>query len=175
MIPNLISLSSYHVLRMSRYKYLYDTNLPRYLHSPHSRLRETITRVPALKLVMMALNAIMRGVLYSGIPYQVTVGNLPIPTIQNQTDVIVRITTAAICGSDLHMYHGLQGGTPPWGMGHEAVGYISEVGSAVSSLSVGDYVVIPDNLAPPHIVGPSGSAAENSFGIGFGLGGLQCE
>jgi Zn-dependent alcohol dehydrogenases len=123
----------------------------------------------------MALNATMRGVLYSGIPYQVTVANLPMPTIQNQTDVIVHITTAAICGSDLHMYHGMIGGTPPWGMGHEAVGYISEVGSAVSSLSVGDYVVIPDNLAIPHVVGPSGSADVYSFGIGLGLGGLQGE
>ncbi|RSL81480.1 hypothetical protein CDV31_017031 [Fusarium ambrosium] len=52
---------------------------------------------------------------------------------------------SAICGSDLHVYHGVSGGIPPWTMGHEAVGFISDVGSAVSSLAVGDYVVIPDS------------------------------
>ncbi|KAL4793090.1 chaperonin 10-like protein [Aspergillus venezuelensis] len=72
----------------------------------------------------MALNTTMRAVVYSGTPYNMSVMNVPKPTIINETDVVLRITTSAICGSDLHMYHG-----------------ISEVGDGVSSLSVGDYVV----------------------------------
>ncbi|GKT88887.1 alcohol dehydrogenase protein [Colletotrichum tofieldiae] len=76
---------------------------------------------------------------------------MPIPTIVNHTDVVVRITSSAICGSDLHMYHGF-GGSPnvPYGFGHEAVGYISNIGDAVTSLNVGDYVIIPDNADDGH-------------------------
>ncbi|KAK1544418.1 alcohol dehydrogenase GroES-like domain-containing protein [Colletotrichum paranaense] len=96
---------------------------------------------------------------------------MPVPTITNQTDVVVRITSSAICGSDLHMYHGF-GGTPnvPYGFGHEAVGYVSSVGDAISSLEVGDYVIIPDNADDGHW-GPSHPL---SFGVGSAsYGGLQ--
>ncbi|KAJ5623011.1 hypothetical protein N7490_011616 [Penicillium lividum] len=118
----------------------------------------------------MALNT-MQGVVYSGIPYNMSVMDIPRPTIINHTDAVVRITTAAICGSDLHMYHGVQGGTPPWVMGHEALGWISEVGDAVSSLNIGDYVVIPDNVATGHL--NMHPPAMESFGAGADLGGLQ--
>ncbi|KAI8271214.1 hypothetical protein K4K58_000092 [Colletotrichum sp. SAR11_239] len=99
----------------------------------------------------MALNssfgsALMRGIMYRGIPGEITVENIPMPTILNQTDAVVRITTSALCGSDLHVYRGYQGGAPPWNMGHEAIGYISELGSAMSGLEVGDYVIIPDTV-----------------------------
>jgi threonine dehydrogenase-like Zn-dependent dehydrogenase len=51
------------------------------------------------------------------------------PTILNETDAIVRITTAGICGSDLHVYRSVMGGGPvPYTLGHEAIGYISEIG-----------------------------------------------
>lgn len=100
----------------------------------------------------MSLNqTMMRGVVYSGVPYEMAVMDLPLPTILNETDAIVRITTSAICGSDLHIYRGVSGGTPPWTVGHEAMGYISEIGSAVTSLSVGDYVVIPDTAGHGHL------------------------
>lgn len=56
-------------------------------------------------------------------------------------------------------------------VGHEAIGYVSEVGDAVSSLSVGDYVVIPDNAAAGHL--EMVPEALDSFGGGTGLGGLQ--
>ncbi|KAK1459626.1 alcohol dehydrogenase GroES-like domain-containing protein [Colletotrichum melonis] len=98
---------------------------------------------------------------------------MPVPTITNQTAVVVRITSSAICGSDLHMYHGF-GGTPnvPYGFGHEAVGYVSSVGDAISSLEVGDYVIIPDNADDGHC-GPSHPL---SFGVGSAsYGGLQAE
>lgn len=119
----------------------------------------------------MSLNATMRAVMYYGVPYQVNVTDVPIPIIQNQTDAIVRITTAALCGSDLHMYHGYQGQNASWQMGHEAMGYITEIGSAVSSLAVGDYVVIPDNVASGHL--DLEPRAWESFGVGSELGGLQ--
>ncbi|KAJ0302178.1 hypothetical protein COL5a_010015 [Colletotrichum fioriniae] len=115
----------------------------------------------------------MRAVAWFGQPYNVSVINMPVPTIINQTDVVVRITSSAICGSDLHMYHGF-GGSPdvPYGFGHEAVGYVSSVGDAVSSLQVGDYVIIPDNADDGHW-GPSHPL---SFGVGnANYGGLQAE
>ncbi|KAK1458412.1 alcohol dehydrogenase GroES-like domain-containing protein [Colletotrichum cuscutae] len=111
------------------------------------------------------------AVAWFGQRYNVSVIDMPVPTITNQIDVVVRITSSAICGSDLHMYHGF-GGTPnvPYGFGHEAVGYISSVGDAVSSLEVGDYVIIPDNADDGHW-GPSHPL---SFGVGSAFyGGLQ--
>ncbi|KAH7124976.1 alcohol dehydrogenase [Dactylonectria estremocensis] len=85
----------------------------------------------------------------------------------------VRITSSAICGSDLHFYHGY-GGSPnvPWGLGHEAVGFVSEIGDAVTTLNVGDYVIIPDNADD----GQWGPAHPLSFGTGAeNYGGLQAE
>ncbi|RDW67567.1 hypothetical protein BP6252_08963 [Coleophoma cylindrospora] len=117
----------------------------------------------------MLNSTMMRAVLWSGIPFNVTVGNYPRPTIQNSTDVIVRVTAAAICGSDLHLYRGTR--TPPTGptdpvpIGHEAMGYVAEVGEGVNFLSVGDFVVIPDRtdeghlLMEPHSYTAYGSAA----------------
>ncbi|KAK1706452.1 hypothetical protein BDP67DRAFT_602738 [Colletotrichum lupini] len=113
----------------------------------------------------------MRAVAWFGQPYNVSVIDMPVPTIVNQTDVVVRITSSAICGSDLHTYHGF-GGSPnvPYGFGHEAVGYVSSVGDAVSGLEVGDYVIIPDNADDGHW-GPSHPL---SFGVGSAnYGGLQ--
>lgn len=115
----------------------------------------------------------MQAALYNATPYQITIAPLPLPTLQSPTDALVRITTSAICGSDLHIYHGLQGGpAPPWVMGHEAMGYVAEVGEGVSALSVGDYVVVPDRVASGHLdMVPPG---DHSFGAGGGeLGGLQ--
>ncbi|KAK3629684.1 hypothetical protein LTR56_017890 [Elasticomyces elasticus] len=89
----------------------------------------------------------MRAVTYHGIPFSVNVTNVPRPTIMEPTDVIVRMTLSAICGTDLHIYHGLEGGNPPWVMGHEGLGTVWDVGSAVETLKVGDYVVIPDSVA----------------------------
>ncbi|KAK2758853.1 putative alcohol dehydrogenase [Colletotrichum kahawae] len=93
------------------------------------------------------LNATMRAVVYDGVPFSIGVRAIAKPTIRNSADVVVRVTTAAICGSDLHIYRGFMGGIPPWTMGHEAVGYVSEIGDAVSSFNVGDYVIIPDTVS----------------------------
>ncbi|QKX61897.1 uncharacterized protein TRUGW13939_09053 [Talaromyces rugulosus] len=119
------------------------------------------------------LAATMRAVAWFGQPYNVSVIDMPVPSIVNQTDAIVRITASAICGSDLHFYHGFMGSPDvPWGLGHEAVGYVSEVGSAISGLRVGDYVIIPDNGHDGHY----GQQHPISFGTGRpGYGGLQAE
>ncbi|KAJ4989204.1 alcohol dehydrogenase GroES-like domain-containing protein [Stagonosporopsis vannaccii] len=125
----------------------------------------------------MALNSTMRAVMFSGIAYNVTLNSIPVPQISNPNDVIVRITTAALCGSDLHTYHGLVGGSlPTWTMGHEAMGYITEIGSAVTTLSVGDYVVIPDSLTTGHYES-DGPEQLSFYGSGFPTmgDGLQAE
>lgn len=93
----------------------------------------------------------MRAVAQLGEAYSVSVIDVPVPTILNATDVIVRLNASAICGSDLHSYH-VPSGSPelPYLYGHEGIGYVTEVGDAVQYLSVGDYVIIPDNLDNGH-------------------------
>lgn len=152
------------------------TNIKKQIAPEHSALDMVASLdrqpLPPEMSLTPAVNVTMRGVVYEGVPYQMAVQDWPMPSIQNDTDAIVRITTSALCGSDLHTYHGVSGGaTPPWGMGHEAVGYISEVGRGVSSLSVGDYVVIADTPSSGHL--DMEPAAGSFFGTGGALSGLQ--
>ncbi|MCL0029090.1 glutathione-independent formaldehyde dehydrogenase [Dehalococcoidia bacterium] len=88
----------------------------------------------------------MRAVIYDR-PFQVSVGNVPDPEIKHPNDAIVKITSSCICGSDLHMYEGRTAAEPGIVFGHENMGIIQEVGGAVDSLSVGDRVVMPFNVA----------------------------
>jgi threonine dehydrogenase-like Zn-dependent dehydrogenase len=70
------------------------------------------------------------------------------PKIQDPNDAIVRITSSAICGTDLHMVRGTMAGMVPGTiLGHEAVGVVEEVGPNVRNLNVGDRVVIPSTIA----------------------------
>ena len=82
---------------------------------------------------------------------RVAVKDVPDPTIQEPTDAIVRITSTAICGSDLHLYE-LLGPFLDRGdiLGHEAMGVVVEVGSEVTQLAVGDRIVVPFNIACGH-------------------------
>jgi len=78
----------------------------------------------------------------------VRVEEVPDPTIQEPTDAIVRITSTAICGSDLHLYEVMgpfidEGFT----LGHEPMGIVEEVGSEVANLRPGDRVVVPFNIS----------------------------
>lgn len=68
------------------------------------------------------------------------------PTIQENSDVIVRITASGICGSDLHLYHGGIEPETDYVVGHEPMGIVDEVGSEVKGLKKGDRVVIPFNI-----------------------------
>ncbi|MET1016229.1 MAG: alcohol dehydrogenase catalytic domain-containing protein [Leifsonia flava] len=79
---------------------------------------------------------------------KVSVEEVPDPRIEEPTDAIIRVTSSAICGSDLHLYNVL-GAFLDKGdvLGHEPMGIVVEVGSAVSTLAVGDRVVIPFVIA----------------------------
>ena len=87
----------------------------------------------------------MKAVVYQG-PFSVSIEEVPDPELQHPNDVIVKITSSCICGSDLHMYEGRTAAEPGIIFGHENMGVIEEVGSAVKSLSVGDRVVMPFNV-----------------------------
>ena len=92
----------------------------------------------------------MRALTWQGLG-DVRVENVPDPVLQDPTDAIVRVTSSAICGSDLHLY-GVLG---PYMhkndvLGHEFMGIVEEVGSEVSSLKPGDRVVVPFVIACGH-------------------------
>jgi threonine dehydrogenase-like Zn-dependent dehydrogenase len=81
----------------------------------------------------------------------VRVDEVPDPTIEEPTDAIVRVTSTAICGSDLHLYEILgmfidEGDI----LGHEPMGIVEEVGPAVENISKGDRVVVPFNISCGH-------------------------
>ena len=89
---------------------------------------------------MLAMN-------YRG-PFRVRAVQKPSPEIQHPNDAIVRVTRSCICGSDLHLYHGLvpdtRVGTT---FGHEFIGVVEEIGPSVQKLKVGDHVLVPFNIA----------------------------
>jgi threonine dehydrogenase-like Zn-dependent dehydrogenase len=79
---------------------------------------------------------------------KVEVQNVPDPQILNQRDCIVKITSTAICGSDLHLYNALIPFMEPGDiLGHEFMGEVVEVGRGVNKLKVGDRVVVPFPIA----------------------------
>lgn len=88
---------------------------------------------------MLAMN-------YRG-PYRVRAEQKAEPQIEHPGDAIVRVTRACICGSDLHLYHGLvpdtRVGTT---FGHEFTGVVEEIGASVRNLKVGDHVLVPFNI-----------------------------
>jgi threonine dehydrogenase-like Zn-dependent dehydrogenase len=89
----------------------------------------------------------MRALRYQG-PSRVCVENKPEPRIEHPNDVVLRVTRAAICGSDLHLYHGYIPDTRVGStFGHEFTGVVEQVGSSVQSLARGDRVVVPFNIA----------------------------
>jgi S-(hydroxymethyl)glutathione dehydrogenase/alcohol dehydrogenase len=88
----------------------------------------------------------MRAMVCRG-PYRVRVEDKPKPRIEHPNDAIVRVRRAAICGSDLHLYHGMMPDTRVGHtFGHEFVGVVDEVGSSVRHLHVGDPVMVPFNI-----------------------------
>src|SRR5690554_1107588 len=89
---------------------------------------------------MLAMN-------YRG-PFRVCVDHKPQPEILHPNDAIVKVTRSCICGSDLHLYHGLvpdtRVGTT---FGHEFIGVVEALGPSVQNLKVGDRVLVPFNIA----------------------------
>ncbi|HXU80206.1 MAG TPA: alcohol dehydrogenase catalytic domain-containing protein, partial [Polyangia bacterium] len=89
----------------------------------------------------------MKAVVWRGVG-EVRLEDVPDPELQDPSDAIVRITTSAICGTDLHMIRGtLTGMKPGTVLGHEGVGVVEQLGDDVRNLNVGDRVVIPSTIA----------------------------
>ena len=119
----------------------------------------------------------MRAAIFNG-PGRIDVGERPEPVISAPTDAVVRVTLGCVCGSDLWYYRG----ESPHALapiGHEFVGIVSNVGSAVTGLAEGDLVVAPftysDGTCPHCLAGwPSNCANGGSFG-NHGIDGGQGE
>src|SRR5438045_672989 len=121
-------------------------------------------------------------------PFRIRVDrNKTMPEIKHPYDAIVRVTRSLICGSDLHLYHGLVPDTRV-GMtfGHEFTGVVVEIGSGVQKLKVGDHVLVPFNIACGtcpfckqelygncHESNPEATAAGGFFGYAHTAGGYD--
>ena len=119
----------------------------------------------------------MRAAIFQG-PGRIEVGDRPDPTIAAPTDAVVRVALACVCGSDLWYYRG-ESPHDVGPIGHEFIGVVSQVGSAVAGLAEGDFVVAPftynDGTCPHCLAGwPSNCANGGSFG-NHGIDGGQGE
>jgi glutathione-independent formaldehyde dehydrogenase len=85
----------------------------------------------------------VKAVVYEG-PRNVSVKDVPDARIERPTDVLVRITTTNICGSDLHMYEGRTDFETGRWFGHENMGQVIEVGEGVDKVKVGAHQLLPD-------------------------------
>jgi threonine dehydrogenase-like Zn-dependent dehydrogenase len=120
-------------------------------------------------------------------PYKVRVEEKDKPRIEHPNDAIVRVTLAAICGSDLHLYHGMMPDTRiGHTFGHEFIGVVDEVGSSVEGLKVGDRVMVPFNIycgscwfcarglySNCHNVNPNATAIGGIYGYSHSTGGYD--
>jgi threonine dehydrogenase-like Zn-dependent dehydrogenase len=128
---------------------------------------------------MLAMN-------YRG-PYRVRAEQKAEPEIEHPNDAIVRVTRSCICGSDLHLYHGMvpdtRVGTT---FGHEFTGVVEEVGPSVQKVKVGDHVLVPFNIfcgscffcqkelySNCHNTNPEASAVGGIYGYGHITGGYD--
>lgn len=128
----------------------------------------------------------MRAMVYRG-PYRIRVEEKDRPAIEHPGDAIVRVTRAAICGSDLHLYHGMMPDTRVGTtFGHEFIGVVDEVGPAVRELKQGDRVMVPFNIycgtcyfcarglyANCHNVNPNATAVGGIYGYSHTTGGYD--
>jgi threonine dehydrogenase-like Zn-dependent dehydrogenase len=126
----------------------------------------------------------MRAMVYRG-PYKIRVEERDIPPIEHPNDAIVKVELAAICGSDLHLYHGMMPDTRVGTtFGHEFIGTVHEVGPSVQNLSPGDRVMVPFNIycgscyfcarglySNCHNVNPNATAVGGIYGYSHTCGG----
>ena len=119
-------------------------------------------------------------------PGRVEINNVDDPKIEDPRDIIIRVTSTAICGSDLHIYNGFFPQLKDFVLGHEFMGLVEEKGHAVQNLNKGDRVVVPFPIAcgtcffcqnglPPHCensnpkhYGPEGGLLSQKGGGLFG-------
>ncbi len=128
----------------------------------------------------------MRAMVYRG-PYKIRVEDKPVPVVEHPNDAVVRVTLAAICGSDLHLYHGLMPDTRiGHTFGHEFIGVVEQIGSSVENLQVGDRVMVPFNIfcgscwfcarglySNCHNVNPNATAVGGIYGYSHTTGGYD--
>lgn len=128
----------------------------------------------------------MLAMTYRG-PYKVRVEEKDVPSIEHPNDAIVRVQRAAICGSDLHLYHGLMPDTRVGHtFGHEFIGIVHEVGPSVQNLQPGDRVMVPFNIfcgscyfcarglySNCHNVNPNATAVGGIYGYSHTCGGYD--
>ncbi len=120
-------------------------------------------------------------------PYRVRAEHVPEPAIEHPNDAIVRVTRSCICGSDLHLYHGLVPDTRVGSIfGHEFTGIVEEVGPSVQNLKVGAHVLVPFNIfcgtcpscdrelySNCHNVNPESTAVGGIYGYSHTAGGYN--
>jgi threonine dehydrogenase-like Zn-dependent dehydrogenase len=116
----------------------------------------------------------MRAAIFQG-PKDVTVGERPDPVIQEPTDAVVRVVLACVCGSDLWYYRG-ESDHAVGSIGHEFIGVVEDIGSAVTGIARGNLVVAPfiySDMSCPHCLHGStiDCAAGGAFGDGTNDGG----
>lgn len=128
----------------------------------------------------------MKAMTYRG-PYKVRIEEKDIPSIEHPNDAIVRVELAAICGSDLHLYHGLMPDTRiGHTFGHEFIGVVEKVGSSVENIKPGDQVMVPFNVycgscyfcarglySNCHNVNPNATAVGGIYGYSHTCGGYD--
>ena len=128
----------------------------------------------------------MKAMTYRG-PYKVRIEEKDIPAIEHPNDAIVRVKLAAICGSDLHLYHGLMPDTRVGHtFGHEFIGVVEKVGSSVQNVKPGDRVMVPFNIycgscyfcarglySNCHNVNPNATAVGGIYGYSHTCGGYD--
>ncbi len=92
----------------------------------------------------------MKAITYQGMK-NVEVKNVAEPKIIKDDDLILKVTSTAICGSDLHLIHGMIPNMPhDYIIGHEAMGIVEEVGKDVKKVKKGDRVIIPFPISCGH-------------------------
>ena len=128
----------------------------------------------------------MKAMVYRG-PYKVRVEEKDEPRIEHPNDAIVRVALAAICGSDLHLYHGMMPDTRVGTtFGHEFIGVVEQVGPSVQNLQPGDRVMVPFNVycgscyfcarglySNCHNVNPNATAVGGIYGYSHTCGGYD--
>jgi S-(hydroxymethyl)glutathione dehydrogenase/alcohol dehydrogenase len=128
----------------------------------------------------------MKAMVYRG-PYRIRVEEKDPPRIEHPNDAVVRVELAAICGSDLHLYHGMMPDTRVGTtFGHEFIGVVDEVGPSVESLRPGDRVMVPFNVfcgtcwfcarglySNCHNVNPNATAVGGIYGYSHTTGGYD--